>query len=81
MDEATSALDAQSEAIVQQALDEAAKHCSVIMIAHRLSTVINADEILVMESGTVVERGQVVVAVAAFSSLIFISLTVHIVVC
>lgn len=57
LDEATSALDSKSEAVVQQALDSAAKNRTTIMIAHRLSTVRNADQIIVMEGGLVMEKG------------------------
>lgn len=57
LDEATSALDTVSERVVQQALDEAAKGRTVISIAHRLSTVIGADTINVIESGKIVESG------------------------
>uniref|UniRef100_A0A914DQ75 Uncharacterized protein n=1 Tax=Acrobeloides nanus TaxID=290746 RepID=A0A914DQ75_9BILA len=57
LDEATSALDAQSEDIVQSALYNAAKGRSTIMIAHRLSTVKNADKIVFFEKGVIVEQG------------------------
>ncbi|KAJ3017420.1 ATP-binding cassette, sub-B (MDR TAP), member 4 [Thoreauomyces humboldtii] len=57
LDEATSALDTKSERLVQKALDEAAKGRTTIVIAHRLSTVRNADAICVVSRGQVVERG------------------------
>ncbi len=56
-DEATSSLDGTSERIVQGAIDAISKSRTVIMIAHRLSTVINADKIIVMDNGRIVEEG------------------------
>ncbi len=57
LDEATSALDSATEAAVQDALDEASKGRTTLMVAHRLSTVQNADEIVVLKAGQVIERG------------------------
>ena len=57
LDEATSALDAESEAMVQEALERLMKDRTVLAIAHRLSTVRNADRILVIEEGKLVEHG------------------------
>ncbi len=57
LDEATSALDAQSEKVVQQALDSLAGGRTTLVIAHRLSTVRNADKIIVMERGEVADQG------------------------
>ncbi|KAI3626577.1 hypothetical protein CBS9595_001938 [Malassezia furfur] len=57
LDEATSALDAESEVLVQQALDNACKGCTTITIAHRLSTIRRADLICVVEDGKIVEMG------------------------
>ncbi|NQY14344.1 MAG: ABC transporter ATP-binding protein/permease [Henriciella sp.] len=57
LDEATSALDSATEAAVQEALDEASKGRTTLMVAHRLSTVQNADEIVVLKAGQVIERG------------------------
>ncbi|MGV9352552.1 ABC transporter ATP-binding protein [Streptomyces misionensis] len=57
LDEATAHLDNTSEAAVQEALTEALEGRTAVVIAHRLSTVRAADQILVIESGTVVERG------------------------
>ena len=57
LDEATSALDSATEQAVQEALDEASEGRTTLMVAHRLSTVKSADEILVLEAGQVIERG------------------------
>jgi ABC-type transport system involved in Fe-S cluster assembly fused permease/ATPase subunit len=56
-DEATSALDSRTEKEIQRNLAEVARGRSTLMIAHRLSTVVDADEILVLEEGRIVERG------------------------
>ena len=57
LDEATSALDSFTEKEIQEALDRIAKDRTTLVIAHRLSTVIHADTILVLEKGRIVERG------------------------
>jgi ATP-binding cassette subfamily B protein len=57
LDEATSALDSETERAVQEALDRLAEGRTTIAIAHRLSTVRDADEIVVLDGGAVVERG------------------------
>ena len=57
LDEATSALDSESEHLVHEALDNAMENRTVLVIAHRLSTVKNANEVVVMQKGTVEERG------------------------
>ena len=57
LDEATSALDSETEHEIQDALDRAGRGRTVLMIAHRLSTVAKADSIVVLEDGQVVERG------------------------
>ncbi|TNJ42131.1 ABC transporter ATP-binding protein [Tamlana fucoidanivorans] len=57
LDEATSNLDTESEALIQKSLNELVKNRTTIVIAHRLSTIRKADQILVIESGRIVERG------------------------
>ena len=57
LDEATSALDAESETLVQKALDGLMRDRTTIVIAHRLATVLKADRILVVDDGQVVEQG------------------------
>ena len=56
-DEATSSLDSRSEKAIQKALDRVAENCTTLVIAHRLSTVIHADHIIVLDRGRIVERG------------------------
>ncbi len=65
LDEATAHLDSESEVAVQRALDEALKDRTALVIAHRLSTVRHADLILVVDGGTIVERGRHADLVAA----------------
>jgi len=57
LDEATSALDTESERLVQQAIDRVMRHRTVLVIAHRLSTVQHADTIVVLRDGRIVEQG------------------------
>jgi ABC-type transport system involved in Fe-S cluster assembly fused permease/ATPase subunit len=56
-DEATSALDSKTEKAIQAQLDAAARGRTTLVIAHRLSTVMNADEIIVLDQGRILERG------------------------
>jgi ATP-binding cassette subfamily B (MDR/TAP) protein 1 len=73
LDEATSALDPKAEGIVQAALDEAAKSRTTIVIAHRLATVKNADKIIVLNKGRVIEQGthdELMAAEGAFYRLV-----------
>ena len=58
LDEATSALDTRTEQEIQKALRQVAQNRTTIVIAHRLSTVIDADEIIVLEAGRIAERGR-----------------------
>lgn len=58
LDEATSALDTYSERLIQQAIEIIAKETTVIVVAHRLSTIINADYIYVLKNGEIVEEGR-----------------------
>jgi ATP-binding cassette subfamily B protein len=58
LDEATSALDTKTEKAIQSELLEIAKSRTSLIIAHRLSTVVEADEILVIEAGRIIERGR-----------------------
>ncbi|NJM57662.1 MAG: ABC transporter ATP-binding protein [Synechococcales cyanobacterium RU_4_20] len=57
LDEPTSALDTESEAVVQQAIDQLVHHKTVVVIAHRLSTIKSADQILVLDTGQIIEQG------------------------
>ena len=58
LDEATSSLDSESESIIQQAIENLTKNKTTIIIAHRLSTVMNCDKILVFENGQIIEEGK-----------------------
>jgi subfamily B ATP-binding cassette protein MsbA len=58
LDEATSALDTLSEAAIQKSLEKVMEGKTAIIVAHRLSTIKNVDEIYVMDSGSIVDRGK-----------------------
>ena len=58
LDEATSSLDSESEAVIQKAIENLTKNKTTIIIAHRLSTVMNCDKILVFENGQIIEEGK-----------------------
>ena len=64
-DEATSALDSKTEKAIQASMDVAARGRTTLIIAHRLSTVMNADEIIVLDAGHIVERGKHTALLAA----------------
>jgi ATP-binding cassette subfamily B (MDR/TAP) protein 1 len=73
LDEATSALDPHAEGIVQQALDRASRNRTTIVIAHKLATIRNADNIVVMSKGRIIEQGQhdeLVVKGGAYANLV-----------
>jgi ATP-binding cassette subfamily B protein len=57
LDEATSALDTATEREIQSALEEVSHNRTALVIAHRLSTVVNADQIIVLDDGAIAERG------------------------
>jgi len=65
LDEATSSLDAESETLVQTALEELMQHRTTLVIAHRLATVLSCDRIMVMDKGCIVEQGTHASLVAA----------------
>jgi ATP-binding cassette subfamily B protein len=65
LDEATSSLDAESETLVQTALEELMRHRTTLVIAHRLATVLSCDRIMVMDQGKIVEQGTHASLVAA----------------
>ena len=65
LDEATSSLDAESESLVQSALERLMRGRTTLVIAHRLATVLKADRILVMDAGRIVEQGTHASLVAA----------------
>ena len=58
LDEATSSLDSESESVIQKAIENLTKNKTTIIIAHRLSTVMNCDKILVFENGQIIEEGR-----------------------
>ena len=57
LDEATSSIDTRTESLIEKGMDSLMKGRTVFVIAHRLSTVRNADEIIVLEQGKIIERG------------------------
>ena len=77
LDEATSALDAESERIVQETLDRIMINRTTVVVAHRSSTVRNADTIAVIHRGTIVEKGNTFVYVVPFEGQIVLSIVQH----
>ncbi len=72
LDEATSALDSESEAVIQESISNLSKNKTTLIIAHRLSTVINADKIAVIDNGQVIEQGshdELLIKKGAYSDL------------
>ena len=57
LDEATSALDTKSEQYIQKSIDKISEKCTNIIIAHRLSTVMHADKVIVLDKGRIIEEG------------------------
>ena len=58
LDEATASLDPENEVLIQRAIDELVKNKTVLVIAHRLQSVMNADEIIVLDDGRIAEQGK-----------------------
>jgi ATP-binding cassette subfamily B protein len=58
LDEATASLDPENELYIQQAIDGLLQNKTVVIIAHRLNTVVNADKIIVLDKGRIVEEGK-----------------------
>ena len=78
LDEATSALDAESENIVQEALDKIMVNRTTVVVAHRLSTVRNADIIAVIHRGKLVEKGNMI---SIFHTILLINMWSQYLVC
>lgn len=57
LDEATSSLDSENERLVQKAISNLRDNCSTLVIAHRISTIVNADEIIVLDKGQIIDKG------------------------
>ena len=57
LDEATSALDSESEKLIQQSIEQVANDTTILIVAHRLSTIAKADQVYVMRAGDVIEEG------------------------
>jgi ABC-type multidrug transport system fused ATPase/permease subunit len=57
LDEATSAVDTGTEAVIQEAISKVFKDRTTLVVAHRLSTIVGADKILVVDNGTIIEEG------------------------
>jgi ATP-binding cassette subfamily B protein len=57
LDEATSALDSESERLIQQSIEQVARDTTILVVAHRLSTIAKADQVYVLSQGRVIEEG------------------------
>lgn len=80
LDEATSALDAGSEFVVQQALNSVMSHRTTVIVAHRLSTIRDADTIIVLKNGQVVEKGthsELMSRAGEYASLVSVQVSEH----
>jgi len=71
LDEATSALDAESERIVQEALEKVMSQRTTVVVAHRLTTIRNADIIAVIHQGKIVEKGNKIERTVLLSCLVY----------
>jgi ABC-type multidrug transport system fused ATPase/permease subunit len=58
LDEATSSLDGESEAVIKEAIDELRGKTTILIVAHRLSTISSVDKLVVLEAGTITEVGR-----------------------
>jgi ATP-binding cassette subfamily B protein len=57
LDEATSALDSESEMLIQQSIEHVAKDTTILVVAHRLSTIAKADQVYILRNGSIIEEG------------------------
>lgn len=74
LDEATSSLDSESERLIQQSIEQVARDTTILIVAHRLSTIARADQVYVLRQGLIVEEGPFSVLSAKFGSVLNIML-------